>query len=184
MKQVHIKCTCRSIRLPDLQLSLIQGQEVVVSEESAKKSKDLATAVRYKGVQVQYVTICAVQRADMDAPPVRTTPPWKPIKVIPSTPSLVPSPSQTVPTPPIIDTTAIAQEILSKLGSILTPQSSGVLNPVVAGTVKESEPARFIPEGLVGKASGSIAIEAVETENDQVAAASRALRNRKRKKDG
>jgi hypothetical protein len=95
VKEAHIKCLCRSIRLPDLQVTLEQGQEVIVSESRALKSGDLARAVRHQGVSVRYTTVCAVQRQE-DALPKPQAPiisghktPVQQVPVVPKAPKTV-----------------------------------------------------------------------------------------------
>jgi len=192
MKQAHVRCLCQSLRLPDLQLNLVRGQEVVLGEDAARGSKDLARALRYQGVQLWYVTVCETQRDKLDitlsVPPVRPrvrSAPQAVIPVAPPTPVVAP-PTPVVVQPPLLSASGIdliAREILSRLQSLLPSLVGSFVSPVGGTVKKEPESVRFIPEGLVGRASGSIDVKVTETESDQVAVASAVLRNSKRKKN-
>ena len=176
IKRVHILCLCRSIKLPDMDLELHQGQETVVSEAAARRSHDLAAAQRCHAVRVSFVPVCDVLR-DADSPR------RKPLRMR-ATP--IQQPPVHLPTVAPMDTTALAKEIKDRILAELLPALSrlpigSLVSPVPVVQMKD-EPVRFIPDGLVGKAVGSVAVKAGISDDDQVTKATEQLKRRKREK--
>jgi len=81
--EAHIKCLCPEIRIPDLGLKLLRGDEVWVDESKSRRSIDLQHARTINAVAVQWKERCRVTKSP--APPYMKrlkpnfgTPPEKP----------------------------------------------------------------------------------------------------------
>lgn len=74
MNIVEITCLAMRLRLPDLNLDLVKGDVVQVSEADARKSRDLASYLRLKGVSTRVVRLCGEER-EMPVPPQKSRTP-------------------------------------------------------------------------------------------------------------
>lgn len=74
MKETEITCLCRSIRIPDLGLSLFKGQVEYVDAHKASQSQDLAQARRVGGVAVREVQRVRKRRSPKEMSPRPTGP--------------------------------------------------------------------------------------------------------------
>lgn len=190
MREARIKCLCRSLRLPDLKLILVKGQEVSLAEGLAVASGDLATAVRIKAVQVRYVTICTTQREPPDTtlrvgklrPPVLR--PKVPLKAPQALPEAPPATLTTQVLNVDVNTGAVVQEIMDKLlAKLATLPLGSVALGAQQGIV--DEPLHFIPSGMVPEGTeDSVLVKAEESNDEAVARATAALRKRKGLKTG
>lgn len=194
MREAIITCTCPSIRIPDLGITLSKGNVIHLDADKAEASKDLAVAKQAFGVKVEYIGRCRAQR-----PGPRNIPPPAP---------------QTRPEPPKppereeIDLDALAEKVAAKMGrdvgairkllkgdmrELLLETLSGLMlassggtsarisGRVAAGQAEEPMP-MFIPDGLVGEESADIAVQTGEDEGGSVDEATALLRRMRKKR--
>jgi len=194
MREAIITCTCPSIRIPDLGLTLSKGNAVHMDADKAQSSKDLAIAKKAFGVTVEYIGRCRTQRpgsGNVPAPP--PVPPPPPPKLEPPEKS------------PGIDLDKLAALVAEKMGrdvgSIrellkgdlrellvetltglsLTGTSSRNSGRVAPGQQEEVLP-MFIPDGLVGDTKADIEVQQGANESDSVDEATAALRRMRKKR--
>lgn len=199
MREAKIKCLTNRYIIPSLGLVLRKGDEVFLSEEKARQSKELALATRNGAVMVEYVERYKVKKPPSPPPPhVRMSRPGR--GGVMRTPE--PAPPSPDPTPEK-DAEALVQAVqddlkaeLAEIKTLLKDlMSKGVQAPATAtkdrqGTkrVKEDEPL-FIPDKIVDK-SVDIKVSSEESNmdglDDTVAALKAAkggTRRRRTKKD-
>ncbi len=75
--QVIVKCLCRTFFVADLGITLEKGAEVVLTEEVARSSKDLAHARMVGAVSVRFETVCLTQHMPQGPAPTPQTPRMK-----------------------------------------------------------------------------------------------------------
>lgn len=201
MKQARIKCLCKNYRIHDLKLSLSQGQEVVLTEKEVSLSKDLLLAKQIKAVSVQYEQLCQEQRPPQDG----TLQKKKPLRQNVRPPNLG-TPAK-ISVPPVVESKATVfgdvgnssllwkelDSALKGLSKDLSAQLKGTLAffqatatekntalPPSVSAISEAQP-QFIPGGLVGKMAGVVDVKTENVENDQIDAATKLLKQRKKK---
>lgn len=113
MIEAEITCECASITLADLQLALTRGMVVYLDATRARNSKDLARAIRARGVTVKYVQRYREQRPALAAVPA---------------PVVAPEPRNIEVSPTSFDEEAIAQRVVA----LLAPQLQALLEAVQA----------------------------------------------------
>lgn len=92
MKEVEITCTCRSLKLPDLGLSLVKGEVAHISGAKASGSADLRRAVQMSGVTARTVErfqTRAVHVNHAPAPTLEVSPPPPPVPTEPSATDII-----------------------------------------------------------------------------------------------
>ena len=192
VRQARIKCICRSIKIQDLGLDFVQGQEMILTPEEAARSQDLSMAVRNNAVTITYEALCEHRREPEDKTLqknlVRSPAPFIAAREVPKAAPAV-----------VVDTDAIAQEVKEKLLEALSVALPGLLSQIPQGVslapTQEREPIKkkiarskpeepvFIPKDLVaGGDVATVAVESVETETDSIAAATALLRKNRRQK--
>jgi len=194
MREAIITCTCPSIRIPDLQLTLSKGNVIHLDADKADASKDLAIAKAAFGVKVEYIGRCRAQRPGPKNVPLPPPPPR-------------PEPEKP-PTKEEIDLDALAEKVAAKMGrdvnairkmlkgdmrellletlSGLTLASGGGTQTgnsgrVAPGHADEPMP-MFIPDGLVGEERADIAVQEGEDEGSSVDEATALLRRMRKKR--
>lgn len=192
VRQVRIRCLCRSLRLQDLGIDLIQGQEMFLTEEQAQRSRDLLQAVRNKAVEVNYETLCERQRKPEDPTLHRGGFP------------VVPPPGGSNAIPPVrpetvIDVDVIAQKVSDKVLRKLLAAVPGLMAQMQVDSITQrsqdtpgekpestapiGNESVFIPDKLVTEKTGKVGVESGESETDDVAAAAKLLRKKRRKRN-
>lgn len=160
MREAEITCTCKQLRLNDLNLSLMQGDQVRLPEAVARRSVDLERYRQLGGVQVRYVETARQMRPAPRPPKVLARPTaGTPVPTVPG------PPPQGAAEPPLEEVVRVVvqeelerfrAQVLSELRQMLlefqrAPASSAA--PAVPatprGTVSEDAPV-FIPARIGG----------------------------------
>lgn len=194
MREAIITCTCPSIRIPDLGLTLSKGNVVHLDAAKAESSKDLAVAKQAFGVKVEYIGRCRTQRAG-------------PRNLPPPAPQPRPEPEKP-PQKEEIDLDALAEKVAAKMGRDVSAirkllkgdmrellmetlsglmlasgegTQTGISGRVAPGQAEEPMP-MFIPDGLVGEERADIAVQEGQDEGSSVDEATAILRRMRKKR--
>jgi len=195
MREAIVTCTCISIRIPDLGITLSKGNVIHLPAQTAQASKDLAIAKKAFGVKVEYVEKCRSQRAGPGN--VSPTPPPPSPPPAPSPPPLLPPVEPTPKKDEGIDLDALADKVALRMGQdvgdlreLIVETISGLaLNATQAknsgrvSPVPVSEPMpMFIPDNLVGGIDADIEVQQGGSEGSAVDEATATLRRMRKQR--
>lgn len=196
MKEAEITCLINRLRLADLNLDMVRGQQVRVPETQARASADLERFSRLGGVLVRYVEVAQVLRrtAAEVAQVLRRPPPWSPPRTPP--PQEVPSGGVSIEQVRVIVREELEEFkaqlllelrlMLRDLRPVMSPAPQGVSLAPQGGATQAPEEfiPVFIPARIGGdelKAEINVAAENTTSATvDDAAAALRAARGRKK----
>ena len=194
MREAIVTCTCPSIRIPDLNLTLSKGNVVHLDADKADASKDLAMAKAAFGVKVEYIGRCRAQRpGPSNVPPPPPAPPPQPEKVPEKEDIDLDSLAEKVAAKMGRDVSAIRNLLKGDMRELLLETLSGLMlasgggtqagnsGRVAPGQVDEPMP-MFIPDGLVGDERADIAVQEGEDEGSSVDEATAILRRMRKKR--
>lgn len=190
MKTAKITCLTRMARLPDLDLELTKGDEVLLSPAQVEKSKDLALMRRLNAVSLLWV-----HRAALRSPAPRPRPTVLPFRPRPRQPHVALPPTPPTPAQDSIDLEKLAERLARRVvektidrlvdAVRATPQPMLVRRGEKAsvGTVVSPEAPVFIPSNIVDQdAKTDIQTKKTQSSGSGVSDAAAALKKARRAK--